>query len=239
MNFVLVHGAWHGGWCWSEVAPTLEARGHRAFAPTLRGLAHRADAFGSDIDADAHVDDLASLVEALDLHDIVLVLHSYAGLLGPALLARLHSRLRHIAWIEAVVPCPGQPMLELVAPEAAARFARLACESADGRLPVPDVAQFNLRDPALAERLSGCLTPHPLRTFTEPVRSAQADVTTFPGSYLIANDRDPQPYERFVPLAQHAGWPVVRVAGGHILMLTNPSAVIDFLLDSAGKPSGH
>src|SRR6218665_3501504 len=92
---VLVHGAWHGGWCWHEVAGKLERLGRRTYAPTLSGLAHRRAGLTRDISADTHVHDVAQLIEALDLQRGTLVLHSYAGLLGPALLHRLLSHLAY------------------------------------------------------------------------------------------------------------------------------------------------
>src|SRR6218665_4091856 len=93
----LVHGAWHGGWCWHEVAGKLERLGRRTYAPTLSGLEHRRAGLTRDISADTHVNDVAQLIEALDLQRVTLVLHSYAVLLGPALLERLRSLLVEIA----------------------------------------------------------------------------------------------------------------------------------------------
>lgn len=227
---VLVHGAWHGGWCWSAVTHALETRGRRAYAPTLSGCGHRRHALSRDISADTHVNDVASLVEMLDLHDVTLALHSYAGLLGPALLARLRSRLALIAWIEAVVPLPGEAMLELTTAEAAARYRRAAAQEGEGWwMPPPPVSQFQLSSAWLAESVEKQLTPQPLRTFSEPVMARQDDVKEFPGRYLISSDRDPQPYERYAVIARTAGWPVTCVRGGHLLMLTNTEAVVEFL----------
>lgn len=239
-TFVLVHGAWHGGWCWDTVARRLQGFGHRAFAPTLRGLAHRVPQLTREIDADAHVDDVAGLVEALDLHGVVLALHSYVGLLGPALLARLRPRLAHIAWIEAVVPEPGQCMFDLVLPEAAQRYRAAAKERGDGwRMPPPDPAQFALPDATLQAQVARRLTEQPLRTFAEPVRAPQDDVLQFSRcSYLLANDRAGEPYAAHVARAQAAGWPVTRSPGGHLLMLTQPEAVTGFLLQAAGEGRG-
>lgn len=236
-TFVLVHGAWHGGWCWAPVVERLRAQGHECLAPTLRGLSHRQAALVPDLGADDHVDDVADLVEALDLSNVVLALHSYAGLLGPALLARLRGRVRHIAWLEAVVPVPGQRMLDLIAPAAAARYADLVEAQGEGwRMPAPDTAQFHLADAGLAARVARRLTPHPWRSFTEPLRAAQDDAWAFPGSYLIASDRDPQPYAGFATRALAAGWPVQRSPGGHLLMLTQPDTVAGFLLSCLRQP---
>lgn len=233
-TFVLVHGAWHGGWCWDAVAARLRTQGHACFAPTLRGLAHRGAALTPELDADAHVDDVAGLVEALDLRQVVLVLHSYAGLLGPALQARLGERIVHRCFVEAVVPAPGQRMLDLVAPASAQRFALAVQEHGNGwRLPPPDPAQFHLGGMVSASDVARRLTPHPWRSFTTPVRAPQQDVFAHAGSYLLASDREPQPYAGFATLAEAAGWPVTRMPGGHLLMLTQPAALAGHLLSLA------
>ena len=233
-NFVLVHGAWHGGWCWDRVATGLRAQGHACFAPTLRGLAHRCAALTPTLDADDHVEDVAGLIEALDLQRVVLVLHSYAGLLGPALQARLGQRIVHQCFVEAVLPAPGQCMLDLLVPAAARRYLLAVQEHGNGwRLPPPDPAQFHLGGAVAADDIARRLTPHPWRSFTTPVRAAQADVFAHAGSYLLASDRDPQPYARFAAAAEAAGWPVTRMPGGHLLMLTRPAALTGHLLSLA------
>lgn len=170
----------------------------------------------------------------LDLQGATLALHSYAGLLGPALLARSRSRLVHVAWIEAVIPAPGQTMRDLVLPAAADPYRAMAqAGDADGSgaMAVPDAAQFNLPSAAMQTKVQAHLTPQLAATLVLTVRAPQADVRAFLGSYLIANDRDPQPYERFFETVRCAGWPLRRAAGGHLLMLmlTNPEAVFGFL----------
>lgn len=227
---VLVHGAWHGGWCWHEVADKLEHQGRKVYAPTLSGMAHRRAGLHRDISADTHVVDIASLVEALDLKDVTLVLHSYAGLLGPALLHRLDGRLKEIAWLEAVIPSPGMPMLELTTPEAAARYTRLAASEGEGWwMPPPSATQFQLPTSEMQQYVDQHLTPQPFRTFSEPVTLPQADVRAFPGRYMLASDRNPQPYLRYAAIATDAGWPVLEAPGGHLMMLTNSDAVVNFL----------
>jgi pimeloyl-ACP methyl ester carboxylesterase len=230
-TFVLVHGAWHGGWCWDTVAARLRAQGHGCFAPTLRGLAHRGPALTPELDADAHVDDVANLVEALDLQQVVVVLHSYAGLLGPALQARLGERIVHRCFVEAVIPAPGERMLDLVTPAAAQRFALAVQEHGNGwRLPPPDPTQFHLGGMVSAVDVARRLTAHPWRSFTTPVRAPQTDVFAYPGSYILASDREPQPYARFAAAAEAVGWPLARMTGGHLLMLTQPAALASQLM---------
>ncbi|WP_139361787.1 alpha/beta fold hydrolase, partial [Mycobacterium sp. 96-892] len=79
-TYVLVHGAFHGGWCWERLTPVLEASGHQVYAPSLTGLGDRAAELGPDVGLDAHVSDVAGLIVDEDLTDVVLVGHSYAGI---------------------------------------------------------------------------------------------------------------------------------------------------------------
>ena len=225
---VLVHGAWHGGWCWRELAHRLQREGHPTYTPTLSGLSHRQP--DRSINADTHVNELVQLVEMLDLRAVTLVLHSYAGLLGWALLHRLRDRLTQIVWLEAVIPTPGLSLMDLLPQQLQQRYHQAAVQRGAGwLLPPPDVAQFHLPSHAWAQTVARQLTPQPFRSFSEPIRLPQADVMAFPGRYMLASDRDPQPYLAFAEMASAAGWPVSSVPGGHLLMLTNSDAVAQFL----------
>ena len=105
-NFVLVHGAWHGGWCWRRVVDALQAQGHSAFAVTLTGVGERAHLMSSLITLETHIADVAGAIEAEELQEVVLAVHSYAGMIGTAIADRMPQRLKHLAYVDAVVPKP-------------------------------------------------------------------------------------------------------------------------------------
>ncbi|HPU51421.1 MAG TPA: alpha/beta fold hydrolase, partial [Burkholderiaceae bacterium] len=102
--FVLVHGAWHGGWCWADVTAFLQAAGHRVFAPSLTGLADRAHLFGGQVTLATHVEDVVRLIEFERLDGCVLVGHSYGGNVITGVADRLRERVRHYVYLDAVVP---------------------------------------------------------------------------------------------------------------------------------------
>ncbi len=109
VNFVLVHGAWHGAWCWSRVIPELRKAGHAAHAVTLTGVGERAHLLSKNISLQTHINDVLGLIEAEELHNVVLVLHSYAGVVGTGVADKLGSaRIRHICYVDAVLPKPGE-----------------------------------------------------------------------------------------------------------------------------------
>src|SRR6478609_7167062 len=143
-NFVLVHGAWHGGWCWRRVVQALTAQGHRAHAVTLTGVGERAHLMSSAITLETHISDVLQAIEAEEMEDVVLAVHSYSGMIGTAVADRLPKGLRHLVYVDAVVPRPGESWGGTHA--SAVREARLAAAAAspDFSFPPPDPAVFGL-----------------------------------------------------------------------------------------------
>jgi len=102
--FVLVHGAWHGGWCWQRVTPLLRAAGHEVYAPSLTGVGDRAHLAGGKIDLETHIADVCGLIEMEDLAGVVLVGHSYAGMVITGVADRAAARLKSLVYVDAFVP---------------------------------------------------------------------------------------------------------------------------------------
>jgi pimeloyl-ACP methyl ester carboxylesterase len=125
-TFVLVHGAMHGGWCWRRVLPYLRAKGHDVFAPTLTGQGERAHLLTHQVGLATHVRDLASVLSYEDLEDVVLVAHSYAGMVASALAEEMRVRLAHIVYLDAYLPRDGESALDQEPSDGAALFQELA-----------------------------------------------------------------------------------------------------------------
>lgn len=106
--FVLVHGAWHGGWCWRRVADWLTAAGHRVFCPTLTGLGERAHLLTRDVNMTTHIADVLALLESEELHDVVLVGHSYGGIVITGVAARAKARLRQLVYLDSAIVEDGE-----------------------------------------------------------------------------------------------------------------------------------
>ena len=175
--FVLVHGAWHGGWCWAEVAGVLQAAGHRVFAPSLTGLADRAHLFGAQVTLATHVEDVVRLIEFERLDGCVLVGHSYGGNVITGVADRLRDRIRHYVYLDAVVPDDAARHWRWADFNAAAdRQQRLAAIAGPGAgiafLPPPPEV-FGLTDPAHIEPVRGRLTPMPAGTYTAAIDLTQ------------------------------------------------------------------
>jgi pimeloyl-ACP methyl ester carboxylesterase len=113
-TFVLVHGAWHGGWCWRRVADRLTAAGHRVFTPTLTGLGERKHLMCASITLDTHVQDVCNLIRFEELSDICLVGHSYAGMVVSLVAEAMEDRISSFVFLDAFVPEDGETPLDLV-----------------------------------------------------------------------------------------------------------------------------
>ena len=103
-TFVLVHGAWHGGWCWKKVAPLLRSAGHEVYTPTLTGLGERDHLLTRDIGLDTHIQDIVNVLEYEELTQVVLVGHSYGGMVVTGVAERAHERLRQLVYLDAATP---------------------------------------------------------------------------------------------------------------------------------------
>lgn len=231
-TYVLVHGAWHGGWCWARVARRLRAAGHEVFTPTLTGLGERAHLAGPDIALDTHITDVLAHVEAEELDDFILVGHSYGGMVVTGVADRLAGSIPALVYLDAYVPEDGQSMFSLQPPERAEESRRLASEGGDGwRIPPRTPEYFGVRDPADADWMRRRCVDQPIATFGQPV-SLTGAVETIPRRvYILAQGH---PNSRFGVFAERLrdqpGWEVHTVACGHEVMLEMPAELSEILL---------
>ena len=144
-TFVLVHGAWHGGWCWRRVADLLQARGHKVFTPTLTGLADRSHLMSASINLDTHITDIVNLFAWENIDNAMLVGHSYGGWPISGAIEKLEKRVSSIVYLDAFMPTNGQCGLDVQTPENRARMEAMHARG-EFRLPIPPAASFNVAD---------------------------------------------------------------------------------------------
>jgi pimeloyl-ACP methyl ester carboxylesterase len=234
-DFVLVHGAWQGGWCWQRVLPALWAAGHRAFAVTLSGLGERAHLLSGAITLQTHINDVLGTIEAEELRDVVLVGHSYAGIVITGVADRLaggpERRLARLVYLDAVVPNPGESWSS--GHNAETRAARREAIARLGSLPPPDPAIFGL---AGADRdwVARRQTPQPGAVYDATLHFDAARVASIPRTFIdctspalatIATSRQ--------RVRSEPGWQVVEIATGHDAMVSAPDELLRILLGSA------
>src|SRR4029453_13164243 len=169
-TFVLVHGAWHGGWCWKRVAALLRQAGHEVFAPTLTGLGERAHLMSAAIDLHTHIQDILNVLQWEELSDVVLCGHSYGGMVISGVADRVPERIPSLVYVDAFVPRDGQSLVDQMSPEGTNRMREGARTAGDGwRIPPISAARFN-DAPENQEWVDRQSVPHPLRTFEEKIR---------------------------------------------------------------------
>ncbi len=233
-SFVLVHGAWHGGWCWDRVAALLRASGHRVVAPTLTGLAERAHLLSRDITLDTFTDDVAKAILEADLREVVLVGHSFGGLPISGVADRMPERLRRLVYLDAIILQDGQSPFGVLPPALVAERRRLIAEQGGGiGLPPPGLAALGIPEghPETAA-VAARLTPHPAGTYESALRLAHPVGNGLPCTYIACTDPLYAPLEgarRWV--RGRPGWTWREIATGHDAMVTAPEALAALLAE--------
>lgn len=229
-DFVLVHGAWHGAWCWGRVTPLLWAAGHRAFPVTLTGLGERAHLFSPDIRVETHVADVLAVIEAEEMVGAVLVGHSYAGNVVTAVADRLEraEALKRIVHLDAGIPDPGDSWSTGQTEETKA--ARRAVIAEKGFLPPADPSVFGL-DGADAAWVARRMTPQPPALYDDPILFDPARVARFPRAFVDCTSPALPTIDRSRRrVRSEPGWEVVEMATGHDPMVSRPRDLAEILL---------
>ena len=231
-TFVLVHGAMHGGWCWRDVRTRLASHGHDVHTPTLTGQGDRRADLTPDVGVTTHVDDVAELLWFEDLHEVHLVLHSYAGVLAGPLAQRVGERLASVVYLAAFVTAPGQCLLDVEPPETAERYRSLVAEEGEGwYLPATDsfLEQWGVRDEAQRAWVGPRLTDFPFRCQMEPTEFDPAPLARLRKVYVAHTDPPLPSLRRFYDAAVAEGWETYEVRCGHDVMLAAPAELADLL----------
>lgn len=238
-QFVLVHGAWHGGWCWARVLPLLRAAGHAAHAVTLTGVGERAHLLSPEIRLATHLQDVLNLVAVEELDDVVLVGHSYGGVVITGVADTLQRQrpglLRHLVYVDAVVPFPGESWSSTHAPDVVAGRVAAAEQSSGGlSLSPPDAKAFGLTG-ADRDWVNRRQTPQPFAVYRDPLEFDARRISALPRTFVdctsppAANVAVSRKRARTEP-----GWQVVELATGHDPMISAPREFAQMLLDCAG-----
>jgi pimeloyl-ACP methyl ester carboxylesterase len=235
-TYVLVHGAWGGAWVWRRVLGPLRAAGHEVHAVTLTGDGERAHLRHAAISLDDHIADVVGLVDAEELTDIVLVGHSYGGMVitGAAdrLTTRGPGRVKQLVYVDAMVPLPGEGWGSGHPPEIAqARLA--AAREHDNALPPPDPAAFGL-DLADREWLRRRHVPHPFGMYRVPLHFDAARWAALPRCFVDCNQPAYPTIDAMrARVRQQPGWRIEVLPTGHFPMVSMPQRMVQLLLSLA------
>ncbi len=242
-NFVLVHGAWHGGWCWQRVTQRLAKEGHRVHAVTLTGTGERAHLLSPAITLETHIEDVRAAIEAEELHEVVLAVHSYAGMIGTAIADRMGSRLRHLVYVDAVVPRPGESWSSTHS-RTVRESRRAAAEGSDDySLPAPDPNNYGLQG-ADYEWVKRRLTAHPGHSYDAPLEFDMDRVAAVPRTFVSCVGPALPTIDAIRPRVvdpkfwegrwqSGGGAQVLELPTGHDPMVTMPAELAEILLRCA------
>jgi pimeloyl-ACP methyl ester carboxylesterase len=232
-SFLLVPGAWFGGWCWRDVAARLRSDRNSVIAPTLTGLGERSHLLTPEVGLQIHVADIVGVLRYRDLTEVVLVGHSYGGTVITAVAELAAERIARLVYLDASVPRDGESNDDVIGLEMADRLRAAARAHGDGwRVPPADYVAERLPH-LLRDWVRERLTPHPVRAFAEPVKLRSAAAAALPRTF-IRTTQSPL-YDGLLERARKAGWPCRELPGGHYAMLTEPIAVAAALADVAAN----
>ena len=232
-TYVLVHGAWHGSWCWKRVRRSLWDAGHQVFTPTLTGPGGRSHLNSAAVNLSTHIADIVNLFRWENLSDVILCGHSYGGNVITGVADRIPERIRTLIYLDAFVPEDGECLFDLHPPELAQQMRLQARTAGDGWNVPPIPAEHfnvNLRDAAWAN--AQC-TPQSIASFEEHIRLKQVPSHTHDATHILATGWDNSPFPAAHERAKAKGWQTRTVACGHEVMLDLPEELTDLLLEFA------
>ncbi len=237
-TFVLVHGAFYGGWCWKHVRCFLREAGHEVFTPTLTGAGERYHLLTRDVGLATHIQDIVSVLEYEDVREVVLVGHSYGGMVITGVADRVPERLAHLVYLDAHLPDNGQAASGAFGGSTNDVLQSLAKADGDAwllpPLPLGVMGVMRPEDVAWAQPRR---VPHPLRTLNEPLHLSRG-VSTVPATYVRCSQRDgligtfgADPLAAFQERAHQRGLRWRELDCGHDAMVAVPESTARLLLD--------
>lgn len=228
-TFVICHGAWSGGWVWRKVRPLLRARGHEVFTPTYTGLGERFHQTSKNVDLEVHIADIVGVLEAEDLHDIVLVAHSYGGMVATGVADRCGPRIRQLIFVDAFVPSSGQAVSDLTS---SVRWWRTSINVNSYVLPDWLITPPPIRamtSPANIVWLQSLRRPQPKRTFTQPLTLHNGPLT-LPRSYIYCTRKHHEDvFAQYRALRDDPDWRYVEIHTGHNPHISAPETLVQTL----------
>jgi pimeloyl-ACP methyl ester carboxylesterase len=220
-TFVLVHGAWHGGWCWKRVRRSLQAQGHEVFTPSLTGVGDRSHLLSPEVNLETHITDVTNLILWEELSDVVLCGHSYGGPVISGVADRIPDRIGTLVYLDAFLLQNGQSVQDVL--PAGQQLGE------DWKVPPITAEMFNVNAHD-RDWVNRQCTAQPLATFQKPIHLTGALDTIKNVTFILASGWGPGPFQPFYELAKTKGWKTLAIECGHDVMLDQPDALTEALL---------
>ena len=234
-TFVLVHGAYHGGWCWKAVAARLRATGHEVYTPTLTGLGERSHLMAIRPTLETFIEDVAQVIHYEDLSDVILVGHSFSGAVVSALADRMPEKLAHLVYLDAQVLLSGQAPADTAPAAAIETYKQRAQASGLISIPPGPLEFFGIVDPDMQKWVGSRVSPHPYQTYFDRLVLKHPLGNGLPATYIAAS-------EPFFPntavsrqvARDQPGWAYLEIPTAHDAMLLMPDKLSTMLSELSG-----
>jgi len=218
---VLIHGAYGGGWQFKQVGAILESHGYQVYRPSLSGLGEHYNTATADIGLTTHIDDIVNFILFEDLHNVILLGHSYGGLVVAGVVDRIPERIKRVIYLDAFLPLDGESLTTTRRPDSA-DISKLI----HGGFLISSLVKPDAPPPRYA--------PQPLKTFTEPIALKNPAAAMVPGTFILTvakgHRAEDDTFYYSSERARERGWPVLIMEGSHFPMLLQPEALADLLL---------
>ena len=236
-TFVLIHGGWGGGWCWKRLLPLMRRAGHEVYAPSLTGLGDRAHLASPLLDLETHIQDVLGVIDAWDLEEVILVGHSYSGMVITGAADRAASKLRQLVYLDAFLPENGKASTDYLAP---ARSAHLHEEGkSTGMVSMLPLSVIGLTRPEDVEWVTRHSVKQSYKTFTQPVvlKNPQA-TSSIPKTFIQCTAPATGTFDQFAArIRNQPNWRFHEMKTGHMAMMTEPEKLAEILgLTGADNP---
>lgn len=229
-TFVLIHGAYHGGWCWKKVTDILEKQGHKVYAPSLTGLADRSHLLSMNLTLDTHTMDVANLFKWEDINNACLAVHSAGGWQGAAALEHIGDRVSSIVWVDAFIPKNGESQLDQISPFSRKGLEEGMARGEAGRNP-PKASQFSLSEKDYAW-IDSKLTPQPNSIVRDPIKLTGAMQKVAKKTFIRAPKYPQKLFDRALEECKaDPSWTTyVNNTSHHDIMIDEPQWLVDVML---------
>jgi len=234
-TFVLVHGAWHGGWCWARVAPRLRAAGHEVFTPTMTGFGERSHFLSPDVGLELNITDISNVLLWEDLSEVILVAASYAGMVTTCVADRMPERIAALVYQNAFIAADGVAQNDLL-PDWRREMIEQELAEAEipWQMPAPDPKLFGVTDPAELEWIGSKMAPQAVKTFQDKARVTGAHEAITNRTYIRATGYPNNTFDRYLAEAQaDPNWRAEVLDTSHDAMITAADDIVRILLEVA------
>ena len=230
-HFLLIHGAWHGGWGWNEISEILSYQGYSVSTPTLTGLGEKKHLLSSKITIDTFIEDVVNHIIFENLNNIILVGHSFAGSVISGVADRLKDRIQKLIYFDAMILIDGQKPFDITPKEIVEQRMELAKKFGNNiSIPAPSADAFGVFDIKKSLLLEEKLTPHPLSAFQSKLILKNEVGNGIPLSYIFCTKPVYKSLESSREVVRKMKWPIFELNAGHDAMLTHPKETLNLLM---------